>query len=166
MGKSEMPTHTVEDGMPIRKDGVCNQIRKGEMRMNRQERRDLFYVVAVFDAVVKKKTEACEGKVAEAAASLFEAAARLLKVLGEEMDAGEKRAAKNQVKYKTLKVVTTAARTPADERKVEIDLDDLNTLFAHGREECVLCEKTGGQISKCKVRQVLRRYNLPGVCEK
>ena len=134
--------------------------------MNRQERRDLFYVTAVFDAVVQKKTEGCEGDVAQAASSLSKASAHLLKVLGQEMDAGEKRAAKNQAKYKTLKIVTTAARTPADERKVEIDLDDLNTLFYHGREECVLCEKTGGQISKCKVRQVLKRYNLPGVCDK
>ena len=134
--------------------------------MNRQERRDLFYVTAVFDAVVQKKTEGCDGDVAKAASSLSKASAYLLKVLGQEMDAGEKRAAKNQIKYKTLKIVTTAARTPADERKVEIDLDDLNTLFYHGREECVLCEKTGGQISKCKVRQVLKRYNLPGVCDK
>lgn len=134
--------------------------------MNRQERRDLFYVTAVFDAVTQKKTEGCDEEVAQAASSLSKAAANLLKVLGQQMDAGEKRAAKNQVKYKTLKIVTTAARTPADERKVEIDLDDLNTLFHHGREECVLCEKTGGQISKCKVRQVLRRYNLPGVCDK
>ena len=134
--------------------------------MNRQERRDLFYVTAVFDAVVQKKTEGCEGDVAQAASSISKASAHLLKVLGQEMDAGEKRAAKNQIKYKTLKIVTTAARTPADERKVEIDLDDLNTLFYHGREECVLCEKTGGQISKCKVRQVLKRYNLPGVCDK
>ena len=134
--------------------------------MNRQERRDLFYVTAVFDAVVQKKTEGCEGDVAQAASSISKASAHLLKVLGQEMDAGEKRAAKNQIKYKTLKIVTTAARTPEDERKVEIDLDDLNTLFYHGREECVLCEKTGGQISKCKVRQVLKRYNLPGVCDK
>lgn len=134
--------------------------------MHRQERRDLFYVTAVFDAVVQKKTEGCEGDVAQAASSLSKASAYLLKVLGQEMDAGEKRAAKNQIKYKTLKIVTTAARTPEDERKVEIDLDDLNTLFYHGREECVLCEKTGGQISKCKVRQVLKRYNLPGVCDK
>lgn len=136
--------------------------------MNRQERRDAIYTLSVLRHSVamkydgKMETEAGNAAVTKALAGMDGA----LKELGRGMTPTDKRAAQNQVQYKTLQVVTRAAHPYPDGDQVVISVDDLNELFRHGREECTLCEKTDAQAKRCAVRKLLVRNGLGGGCER
>ena len=136
--------------------------------MNRQDRREAIYTLSVlqhslamkFDG--KMETDAGNAAITNAIAGLDAA----LKELGRGMTTTEKRAAQNQVQYKTLQVVTRAAHPHPDGDQVVISVDDLNALFYHGREECVLCEKTDAQAKRCKVHRLFLKNGLGGVCKR
>ena len=136
--------------------------------MNRLEKREAIYTLSVLMAAIKGKYEGRmdtpDGQ--QAIAESVRGIQRALKELGKGMPPAEVRATKNQVKYKTLQVVTRAAHPVPDGDQVVISVQDLNTLFQRGREECVLCEKTEKQAKRCEVRRLLRKNSLWGVCDR
>ena len=136
--------------------------------MQRQERRDLIYLLSVFKAMFAEKLVGKLGdpKHEEDVQKLLKTTDTILRHLGEGMSASDKRAAQNQVKYKTLQVVTRAAHPAPLGNEVVITIDDINELFYHGREECVLCERSGKDVKRCKVNRIFRKYDLHGVCDK
>lgn len=133
--------------------------------MNRQGRRELFYIFSVFKALTISRYSKEEGD-KQHVSDLVKAPEAVLEDLAAEMDAGERRAAMNQVKYKTLQVVTRAAKPAPIGDEVVLSVDDINTLFYHGREECVLCDKAGKEVKRCRVRQIFKNHDLEGICEK
>lgn len=135
--------------------------------MTRQEKREAIYTLSVLRAAIDSKypgaMETAAG--AKAISDAIDGIDRALRELGRGLTPAEKRAAENQVRYKTLRVVTRAAHPVPDGDQVVISVEDLNTLFYHGREECALCEKNDSQAKRCQVRKILRTYNLWGVCD-
>lgn len=136
--------------------------------VQRQERRDLVYLVSVFRAMFADrlvgKLDSPSGN--DDAQKLFDMTDAVLRHLGDGMSEDERRAAQNQTRYKTLQVVTRAAHPAPLGNEVVITIDDINELFYHGREECVLCERSGKDVKRCKVYKIFRKYDLHGVCDK
>lgn len=136
--------------------------------MNRQERKDAIYMASFLRQGIlmhfggKMETDAGNEAISNAVAAMDVA----LKELGKGVHPTDKRAIENQVQYKTLRVVTRAAHPYPDGDQVVISVQDLNTLFRCGREECVLCEKTEKQAKRCEVRRLLRKNSLWGVCDR
>lgn len=136
--------------------------------MNRLEKREAIYTLSVLRAAINGKY-AGKMETADGEQGIFDAISGIdvaLQELGKGMNPAEIRATQNQVKYKTLRVCTLAAHPVPDGDQVVMSVEDINTLFIQGREECVLCERSASEAKQCPVHKVVRKYDLRGVCEK
>ena len=136
--------------------------------MNRHDKREAIYTLSVLRAAINGKY-AGKMDTADGEQGIFDAISGIdvaLQELGKGMNPSEIRATQNQVKYKTLRVVTRAAHPVPDGDQVVISVEDLNALFYHGREECALCERSEAEVKQCPCYKILRKYDLRGVCEK